>query len=115
MAIETKPKRLHKKVGRSGAIFLPLKWRREMKLEEGSDVVIEFDKSGIHIRRAALVAVPHAGHGEEGEEYTPERMAQFLLSSAIDKEDYADACREVRRLGLDPANIDHIRPKDAAL
>lgn len=104
MPTKTKSQRLHKKVGRSGAIFLPSKWRREMKLEEGSDVVIEFDKSGIHIRRPA-----------EGEEYTPKRIAQFLLSSAIDKEDYDAACQEVRRLGLNPSQIDHVRPNGAGL
>ena len=41
------------------------------------------------------------------EEYTPERKAEFLLSNAVDAKDYAAACREVRKLGLDPARVRH--------
>jgi hypothetical protein len=42
--------------------------------------------------------------------YTPERKAEFLLSNAVDAEDYDAAVEEVRKLGIDPANIPHHRP-----
>lgn len=44
------------------------------------------------------------------ETYTPERRAEFLLSNAVDAEDYAAAVRDVRALGLDPDKIPHHRP-----
>lgn len=37
----------------------------------------------------------------EPEIYTPERLAEFFLSNAIDAQDYARAREEVRKLGLD--------------
>jgi hypothetical protein len=42
--------------------------------------------------------------------YTPERKAEFILSSAIDAQDYQAARETVRLLGLDPDRIDHYRP-----
>jgi len=47
------------------------------------------------------------------ERYTPERVAEFLLSSAVDEADYAESVEEVRRMGLDPAKIDHCKPTKA--
>ena len=46
----------------------------------------------------------------EPEEYTPERIAEFLLNCAINAEDYATAVAEVRALGLDPERIPHEKP-----
>ena len=51
-------------------------------IEEGSLVIAEDREEGILIRPA--VAVPL-------ESYTPERRAEFLLSNAVDEEDYARA------------------------
>lgn len=42
--------------------------------------------------------------------YTPERKAEFLLSNAVDEKDYQAALEEVRKLGIDPANIPRHRP-----
>ena len=42
--------------------------------------------------------------------YTPERKAEFILSTAIDEQDYQAARETVRLLGLDPDRIDHYRP-----
>lgn len=42
--------------------------------------------------------------------YTPERRAQFLLSNAVDGDDYARAAEEVRKMGLEPAKIPHCMP-----
>jgi hypothetical protein len=64
-------------------------------------VLAEERPDGILIRPA--VALPL-------ESYTPERRAEFLLSNAVDAEDYAAAVREVRALGLDPDKIPHHRP-----
>ena len=44
------------------------------------------------------------------EVYSPERKAEFLLSNAVDAEDYSAAVEDVKRLGLDPATILHDRP-----
>jgi hypothetical protein len=49
---------------------------------------------------------------EDVEIYTPERLAEFFLNNAIDAESYAYAREEVRKLGLDPDEIDHIPPPD---
>lgn len=45
------------------------------------------------------------------EKYTPERKAEFLLSTAISPQDYRRARKEVKRLGLDPDSTPHRRPK----
>jgi hypothetical protein len=43
------------------------------------------------------------------EVYSPERRAEFLLTNAVDDEDYQGAADEVRRMGLDPDSIPHRR------
>jgi hypothetical protein len=45
------------------------------------------------------------------ERYSPRRKAEFLLNNAIDVSDYQRARKEVRRLGLDPDSIPHVRPE----
>jgi hypothetical protein len=47
------------------------------------------------------------------ETYTPECKSEFLLSNAIDAEDYAAAANDVRRMGLDPELISHLKPDSA--
>ncbi len=42
--------------------------------------------------------------------YTSRRQAAYLLSNAVDAEDYARAVEEVRKLGFDPADIAHQKP-----
>ena len=61
-------------------------------------VIAEEREDGILIRPAVVLSV---------EVYTPERKAEFLLSNAIDAEDYARAREEVRKLGLDLNSIPH--------
>jgi hypothetical protein len=46
----------------------------------------------------------------ELEDYTPERIAEFLLSNAVDAQDYAESRAEVRRMGLDPDKVPHKKP-----
>ncbi len=89
------------KVGKRGTVVIPAALRRRFGIEEGSLVIAEDREEGILIRPA--VAVPL-------ERYTPERRAEFLLSNAVDGEDYARAEEEVREMGLDPAAIAHRRP-----
>ena len=89
------------KVGKRGTIVVPAALRRRFGIEEGTLVIIEASDEGLPIRPAVAVPV---------ETYTPQRRAEFLLSNAIDAEDYARAVEEVRRLGLDPATIPHYKP-----
>ncbi len=44
------------------------------------------------------------------EKYTPDRIAEFLLNNAVSAEDYATALEEVRKLGIDPVTVPHVRP-----
>jgi hypothetical protein len=41
--------------------------------------------------------------------YTPERIAEFLLSNAVNEQDYQNARQDVRDLGLDPDAVGHLR------
>lgn len=86
------------RVGKRGTIVIPAAIRRRLKIEEGTVVMVEEREDGVLIRPAAVIPI---------EMYTPERRAEFLLSNAIDPEDYARAREEVRRMGLDPDAIPH--------
>jgi AbrB family looped-hinge helix DNA binding protein len=90
------------RVGKRGAIIVPASLRKRFGIEEGSLVVAEEKEDGILIRPAVIVPV---------ERYTPERKAEFLLSNAVDANDYRRARKEVRKLGLDPDSIRHVRPQ----
>ena len=88
-------------VGKRGAIVVPARLRRRFGIEEGSMVTAEEKDDGILIRPAVLVPV---------ERYSPERKAEFLLSTATTDADYRRARKAVRELGLDPDSIPHERP-----
>ena len=75
------------RVGKRGAIIVPASLRKRFGIEEGSLVVAEEKEDGILIRPAVIVPV---------ERYTPERKAEFLLSNAVDANDYRRARKEVR-------------------
>jgi len=89
------------KVGKRGAIVVPARLRKRFGIEEGSMVTAEEKEDGILIRPAVLVPV---------ERYSPERRAEFLLSTATTDADYRGARKAVRDLGLDPDSIPHERP-----
>lgn len=89
------------RVGKRGAIVVPARMRRKFGIEEGSLVIAEERNDGILIRPAVAVPV---------EIYTPARVAEFLLSNAVDAKDYRAAVRAVRKLGIDPRTIAHERP-----
>ena len=90
------------KVGKRGTVVTPAKLRRQYGMEDGSLVIAEAHPDGVLLRPAVALPV---------ETYTPERKAEFLLTNAVDAEDYAWAAEEVRRMGLDPGQIPH-RPPD---
>ena len=89
------------KVGSRGTVVIPVPLRRRYGLGEGTLMIAEPRDDGILLRPAVAVPV---------ETYTPERKAEFLLSSAVDEEDYARIVEEVRKMGLDPASIPHRKP-----
>jgi AbrB family looped-hinge helix DNA binding protein len=86
------------KVGKRGTVVVPARLRRRFGIEEGSLVIAEEREDGILIRPAVAYAV---------EIYTPERKAEFLLSNAVDEEDYQKALKAVREMGIDPDRIEH--------
>jgi AbrB family looped-hinge helix DNA binding protein len=89
---------------RGGAVVLPAEVRERFGLDDGALLSVEADADVIVLRPVATVP------DEDIEIYTPERIAEFLLTNSIDAEDYARAAEEVRRMGLDPAAILHDAP-----
>lgn len=89
------------KVGKRGAVVIPANLRKRFGIEEGALVIAEEREDGILIRPAVALPV---------EIYSDERVAEFLLSNAIDAEDYADAVKRVKAMGLDPESIPHVEP-----
>ena len=89
-------------VGKRGTVVIPAPLRRRYGLTEGTLIVAESRTDGILLRPAAAVPI---------EIYSPERIAEFLLSNAVDPEDYESAREEVRKLGLDPDRIPHYEPE----
>jgi len=90
------------KVGKRGAIIVPAKLRKRYGIQEGSLVTAEPRDEGVLIRPAIVVPVEH---------YSPERKAEFLLTTATSKSDYRRARKEVQKLGLDPDAIAHRQPE----
>jgi AbrB family looped-hinge helix DNA binding protein len=92
------------KVGKRGTVVVPSRLRRRFGLQEGSFVIAEEREDGILLRPAVPLPL---------EVYTPDRKAQFLLSNAVDADDYAAAVEEVRKMGLDPETVPHHKPPGA--
>ncbi len=90
------------KVGKRGTVVIPAKLRKRFGITEGSLIIAEEIGDGILIRPAVALPI---------ESYSPERIAEFILSNAVDAGDYASAVEEVRRMGLDPDSIPHSRPE----
>lgn len=88
------------RVGKRGTFVIPATLRRRFGLTEGSTVIAEETEEGILIRPAVTLPV---------EMYSAKRRAEFLLSNAIDDDDYARAREVVQAMGLDPDSIDHHR------
>lgn len=92
------------KIGKRGTVVVPAELRREYGLEEGTLVIVERREEGLLLRPARAVPV---------EIYPPERRAEFLLTNAVDADDYRSAVAEVHRLGYDPSEIPHTPPTGA--
>jgi len=90
------------KVGKRGAVVIPARLRKRFGIQEGTLVIAEERGDGILIRPAVALPV---------EVYSPQRVAEFLLSNAIGAQDYEDARAEVRKIGLDPDSIAHAKPE----
>jgi len=90
------------KVGKRGAVIVPARLRKRFGIEEGTLVTAEETQDGILIRPAVVIPV---------ERYSPERKAEFLLSTATTLSDYRRARKEVQKLGLDPDSVPHSRPE----
>jgi AbrB family looped-hinge helix DNA binding protein len=90
------------KVGKRGTIIVPARLRKRFGIEEGTVVTAEEREDGVLIRPAVVLPI---------ERYTPERKAEFLLSTATTEKDYLRARKEVKKLGLDPDAIPHQQPR----
>ena len=90
------------KIGKRGAVIIPISLRRKYGFEEGSLVVAEAREEGVLLRPAVTLPL---------ERYTPERKAEFLLNNAVTPRDYAWALEEVKKMGIDPKTIPHEKPK----
>jgi len=96
------PKVETSKVGKRGAVVIPAGLRKRFGIEEGSLVIAEAHDDGILVRPAVALPV---------ESYSQERVAEFLLSNAVDTVDYADVVTRVRAMGLDSDSIPHSKPE----
>jgi AbrB family looped-hinge helix DNA binding protein len=88
-------------IGKRGTVVIPAKIRQRYQLNEGSPMLIEEREDCIVMRPAVTTPV-------DVEIYTPERLAEFFLNNAMDKEDYLEAVKEVEAMGIDPKTIDHL-------
>ncbi|MCF6290182.1 MAG: AbrB/MazE/SpoVT family DNA-binding domain-containing protein [Desulfobacterales bacterium] len=91
-------------IGKRGTVVIPARIRKRLGLEEGALVIAEEREGGVLLRPAMAVPL---------EIYSPERKAEFLLSNATDETDYAQVVEEVRKMGLNPEKIPHIKPPGA--
>ena len=89
------------KMGKRGTVVIPAILRRRFGFAEGSLVIAEEQEDGVLLRPAVAMPI---------EIYSSERIAEFLLSNAVDEEDYLQAKKEVKKLGLNPAKIRHQKP-----
>jgi AbrB family looped-hinge helix DNA binding protein len=89
------------KLGKKGVFTIPAVLRKRFGLHDGSLVIAEERDEGILLRPAVATAL---------EMYDDQRVAEFLLSNAVDAADYEKARDEVRTLGLDPDVVPHRKP-----
>lgn len=89
------------RIGTRGTFVIPASLRRRLGLDEGSQVIVEETPDGILIRPAVTLPV---------EVYSSERRAEFLLSNAVDDDDYEQAREVVEAMGIDPDSVTHERP-----
>jgi AbrB family looped-hinge helix DNA binding protein len=89
------------KLGKKGVFTIPSVLRKRFGLHDGSLVIAEERDDGILLRPAVATAL---------EMYDDTRIAEFMLSNAVDAADYEKAREDVCALGLDPDVIAHRKP-----
>jgi|688.fasta_scaffold179862_2 bifunctional DNA-binding transcriptional regulator/antitoxin component of YhaV-PrlF toxin-antitoxin module len=89
------------KIGKRGNLVIPRNFRKITNLKEDDLILIGIDESG-KITIEPAIALP-------AQTYTLEQKAEFLLSNAVDDDDYKKAKKEVARMGLNPDKIKHFR------
>ena len=89
------------KVGKKGVFTIPAALRKRFGLHDGSLLIAEERDEGI---------LPRPPSRPRSKRYDDGRIAEFLLSNAVDAADYEKAREEVRALGLDPDAVTHRRP-----
>lgn len=90
------------KIGKRGTVVIPSFFRKRFQWNDGDILLMEEQEGGVFLRPAVALPV---------ESYTDERKAEFLLSNAVDAEDYKETTEEVRKMGLDPDTIPHYKPE----
>ncbi|HZL18637.1 MAG TPA: AbrB/MazE/SpoVT family DNA-binding domain-containing protein [Polyangia bacterium] len=88
-------------IGKKGVFTIPAAMRKRFGLQDGTLVIAEERDEGILLRPAVATAV---------EMYSDQRTAEFLLSNAVDAEDYARAREDVQAMGIDPDTVAHRKP-----
>jgi AbrB family looped-hinge helix DNA binding protein len=86
------------RMGKRGTIVVPAETRRRLGLDEDTLLVMEERPDGVLLKPTRAYEV---------EEYTPERVAEFLLNNAVDAAEYDAALEEIRAMGVDPASVPH--------
>lgn len=90
------------KFGKRGTVVIPSSLRKLFGITEGELFIAESTDEGILIRPAEAVPT---------EKYSKERVAEFMLTNAVDASDYEKAREEVCKMGIDPDSISHRRPE----
>jgi AbrB family looped-hinge helix DNA binding protein len=90
------------KFGKRGTIVIPSSLRKLFDITEGELFIAESTDEGILIRPAEAVPI---------EKYTKQRIAEFLLTNAVDASDYENARQQVEKMGIDPDSIPHRKPE----
>ncbi len=95
---------VHKaKIGKDGTVTLPECMLKRFGLREDKDIIVESHRDGILIKPPWMDLL-------DMEDYTDERIAEFLLTNSIDEAHYQRTRKEVIKMGLDPDKILHITP-----
>jgi AbrB family looped-hinge helix DNA binding protein len=86
------------RIGKRGTVVIPARVRESYGLDEGSQVIFEARPEGVLLRPVVTLPV---------EIYSAKKRAEFLLNSAVTQEDYTQALKIVRSMGIDPEEIPH--------
>jgi AbrB family looped-hinge helix DNA binding protein len=88
-------------IGKRGQVVIPLHLRKALRLGEGDLLSIREDEGRVVLER--VVMVPAA---------VQETVARAALSNARSVDEYIEARKTVRAIGLDPGTIQHDPPKE---